>query len=272
MYALPQAIAWDKTDEGHFQGQITPEWAQGRAAFGGLLTSAAIKAMEATCQHPERRVRSALTSFIAPVGPGAVQLQLQVLREGRSVSHMEARIQQGDKLCAVILAGLGASRSTRVRIPPPPRPEAPGPEGLSAMPFLPGLTPNFTQHFEYRWTGKGLPFSGHEEAHVQGWIRPRGEGAVDNAIMPSLMDAWPPPVWSIAESPVPGSTLTWQANMMADINDKGWTCEDWWFHEARSHVSDEGYSDMVSRLWSPDGKLAATSRQLFADFSGAPLT
>lgn len=267
MANLFDVITWEADGDGLYRAQILAEWAQGRAAFGGLLGAAALRAMQASVAA-ERQPRSVMTSFLAPVAPGEAWIEVERQREGGHLSFVGARLLQEGTLCATVSACFGASRPTRLRVPSPLPPAVAAPEGLTSMPFLLGITPTFTQHFEYRWTsGASVPFAGAEEAFVQGWVRPRGEGAVDEAVVLAMLDAWPPAILTVAQGPTPASTVTWQANLLQ--HPQGYDASAWWLYEGRSLASDEGYSDLESRLWGPDGALIATSRQLVAEFSGA---
>lgn len=248
------------------EGHVDPSWAQGRAAFGGLVAGIGVQAL---AQHlpADRALRSALVSFVGPLAPGPTQVTVEVLRSGGSVTHAEARVRQADAVAAVVLAAYGTRRETRLASDGPPPPAVPGPEGLPEMPYLPGVTPTFTQHYAYRWTTPTLPFSGAAVGHVQGWIRARDGEPVHAAGLLGLLDAWPPPIWSRARAPIPGSTLTWQANVVRPLPPEGAPGDAWWFYDAHTISASEGYSDFEGRLWDAAGNLVACSRQAFAEFS-----
>ncbi|MCA9543009.1 MAG: thioesterase family protein, partial [Myxococcales bacterium] len=190
-------------------GRITADWAQGRAAFGGLLATGALRAAR-TQVAPDRQLRSALVDFVGPAAPGPVDVEVQVLREGRALTRVEVRLSQGDAVCAVVLASYGADRPTLLPWPGEAAPAVPPATERPSMPFLKGVTPDFTQHFDYRWTVDSYPFTGRERGHVQGWVQVRGDEApVTAETLPALLDAWPPPIWSRAKRPFPGSSVTW---------------------------------------------------------------
>jgi acyl-CoA thioesterase len=142
----------------------------------------------------------------------------------------------------------------------------PPPDSRPVFPFLPGVTPNFTQHYDYRWTVDRLPFSGADRAHIQGWVRPRADAPVDDATLAALVDAWPSPVLSLADRPVPASTVTWHRNIVAPVGEA--PADAWWAWDAVVSASDHGYADMEGRLYDARGRLVAVSRQLMVEFSG----
>lgn len=259
------ATRWAPTAEGA-EGEVHASWAQGRAAFGGLVAGIAARTM-AEKLPADRTLRSALVSFVGPVAPGPAAVTVEVLRAGGSVTHAQARVVQGGATAAVVLGAFGTTRDTHLATPGPTPPTVPAPEALPVFPFMPGITPTFTQHYDYRWTTKTLPFSGAEVGHVQGWIRARGGQPVFAADLLGLLDAWPPPIWSRARKPIPGSTLTWQANIVSPPPPEGFDGAAWWLYDARSIWAEGGYTDFEARLWDAQGRLVACSRQAFAEFS-----
>jgi acyl-CoA thioesterase len=215
----------------------------------------------------DRRLRSVLVQFVGPIRVGEVQAQVHLLRAGSSLTQVEARVEQGGDPRTVVLAGFGVSRATTLRLPAEPPPPLPPPDELAAMPYLEGVTPAFTQHFQFRFHGNVVPFSGADEPRVQGYIRLREPVAMDAAGVLALIDAWPPPILSRARGPVPVSSVTWQVHLLGDP-----CCPDpgaWWRYDAQTTHADEGYEDFAASLWDAEGNLVARARQLVVEFSGS---
>jgi len=105
------------------------------------------------------------------------------------------------------------------------------------------------------------------EARIQGWIRPRDDSNVDAAALLSLVDAWPPPELTTQDRPYPLSSVTWQINLLTVLPNDGIPPDAWWFYDSKTTWADGGYSDSQATLWAPDGRPAANSRQLVAEFS-----
>ncbi len=259
------ATTWTTAPDGRLAGEVTADWAQGRTAFGGLAVTAAVRAMQPRVPAG-RRLRSVLAQFVGPIRVGPVEATLELLREGRSLTQLEARVWQGGTVRTVVLAGFGASRSTELRVPAAEPPPLPPPEEGVAIPYLAGLTPEFTQHLDFRFLGEVVPFGGAADAHVQGYIRPRERVALDEASVLMLIDAWPPPILSRASAPVPVSSVTWQVHFTADPCCLGPGA--WFRYEARTTHADEGYEDFDASLWDAEGRLVARSRQQVVEFSG----
>lgn len=264
--------AWSKVcalerDGAAFTAQLPASWGQGRTGFGGLVAGLGLRALAG--QVPaDRLLRSVLVDFVGPVAPGPLQVQAEVLRQGRSLTQAEARVTQEGQLCAVILAAFGASRRTRMPpLTPGPAPAAPGPDDLVDFPFIEGITPSFTRFFDYRWAGHHVPFSGSDQAHVDGWVRFKDTAAVDAVGLLGLIDAWPAPVLALLGRPAMASTVTWMVDIVGHLPPQGVAPDQWWRFEARGVAAADGYADVEGRLWGPDGRLVAVSRQLVVEFS-----
>ena len=264
---LMDAIAVQKTSDPHaFTGTVQPSWSQGRAAFGGIL----LGMTGATAQHAvpsDRLLRSANINFLAPVTVGPVQLEIERLREGRSVTHLQVRILQEEKVCAVTTLAYGTSRPQSLAMPATPMPTAAPPHRALDIPFLPGTTPEFLRHFEYRWTSSDLPYSGGKDVHIQGWMRPRIVCPLTSSYALVLSDAFPPPILCQSTAFVRSSSLS--AHMQfVDLPLPQETENPWFFYEGSASYGGNGYSDIDARLWHENGKLVARITQVIADFSG----
>ena len=245
---------------------IPEDWMQGRAGYGGLVGALALKTMRNQVR-PTRKVRSLLIAFVGPVGPAAFTIQSRVLREGKSVSQLEARVVQADQVCCTALACFGSDRDSVVRIEPVPRPAMPDPAGSMELPYIEGLTPAFTRHFAYRWALGDLPFSGQGGKEIGGWIQFReSTDCLSEEWLVALADAWPSPVLSMLNAPAPASTVTWELGFVHLDRD---TCSenDWWGFHCTADSAEKGYVHERAAIWDPEGRLAAYSRQTATVFA-----
>ncbi len=247
--------------------QIPANWGQGRAAYGGLV--AALMQTHLQQQLSEGRpLRAAHIAFIGPAAVGDAILESRLLRAGKSALQAEVRLLQNDAVIATLQASFGADRASQLIEPAPLRPTMKGPEDCPALPYIPGLMPEFTQHFDMRWSEGGLPFSGHASANMKGWIRLRegeaGEQAIDPAVVLALVDAWPPSVVARCNGPANLSTMTWAVGYRP-VNEIV-NADGWWAYQADTLSSSDGYAHIRSTLWTPNGEAIAMSQQTVAIF------
>ncbi len=267
MQTLADLTTWPADADGVHRGAIADGWGQGRAAFGGYVASAAVRAAGAHAPA-DRPLRSALVHFVAPARVGPAAARVEVLRDGGSMTHVQTRIEQDGRPACVVLSVFGAARPTRVPVAAPPPPDVPPPDGLGEMPFARGIVPDFIQHYALRWTVPHVPYAGGDVAHVQGWLRPRARAPLHAADLLALVDTWPPPVMALADRPAPGSTVTWQVNLVRDLPPEGAPGDAWWLFDGRTTHAEGGHADCTGALWDAAGNLVATSRQLVAEFTG----
>ena len=111
---------------------FTSDWGQGRAIYGGLIGAALYKTMRG--QVPtDRQLRAMTVAFIGPVAPEPATVTATVLRQGKSVTQVEARLMQHDQILATANASFGASRQSSIVVPGAPRPD--GVQGVHHEPL-----------------------------------------------------------------------------------------------------------------------------------------
>ena len=78
---------------GRYEGVIDESWTLVLHPHGGVVTAAAVRAMQAELSTGGQSLRSLHTTFAAPVSYGAVDINVEVLRRGRSMSHLRAEVR-----------------------------------------------------------------------------------------------------------------------------------------------------------------------------------
>ena len=102
-------------------------------------------------QDSNKRLLSCSVTFVGPVQQGAARLTIEVLREGKSVTTLEARLWQDDAVQTILVASFGASRASSIEVKQEPVvPAYVPPENLSVIPFAKHM-PECFQHFEVCW-------------------------------------------------------------------------------------------------------------------------
>jgi len=226
---------------------VEPGWGQGRATYGGLVGGLLAARAEALCGDAARPLRSATVTFVGPVVPGGALVDGTVLRAGSSATQVETRIVQEDEVRATLTAGFAADRPGGEVVVDPaprnPRPEVPDPEGVPAIGFIPGVTPEFFKQLDLRQTSGGIPFAGGREPDFGGWMRfadaPARLGARE---LVTLADAWPPSVAPMLRRPVPVSTFAWTIELLAPDLHGPDAPEAFWQYAVRTLAARNGYA------------------------------
>jgi len=78
--------------EGRYEGAIEESWNLRPLPQGGIVTALALRAMGETLDDPTQRLRTLHTTFIAQVAAGDVTVEVDLLRRGRTMSHLRAEV------------------------------------------------------------------------------------------------------------------------------------------------------------------------------------
>ena len=268
---------------GGFVAHIGEEWNCPVVPHGGLVTAAALRAMAAEVGDPEQSLRSVTSVFAAPVQPGAVEIDVSVLRRGRSLTQFAATVRNpgavvGHNLVAVFGAPRPGFEFTDARPPevPPPHecpsfrdPPPPGFEDFTHM--------NFWDYVE------GRPASGHapwepyvptssERSAWYRWDEPPmlDDGRLDPLAIVTMCDTMP---GSVGERMgrrdhywlPPSCDLT--VHLLGDAH------TEWILAVNRCRRASEGYASAEMEIWDGTGEhlvAYATQQMVFVFPDGPP--
>jgi hypothetical protein len=183
------------------------------------------------------------------------------------VRQVQALVQQNGQIAAVLLGVFGSDRATIVPVKSPKRPELSVPADEVPKRTMPaGLAPNFTQHLDMRF-GEGLaPLSGQPSEVSRIHVRLLREPApvMLELLAVFLADVPPSPVLSVFEKPTPASSVSWELELRPLRQAPA--ADGWWRADTEVLAAEGGYVNQITRLWSPEGELAALGYQVVAVF------
>ena len=143
------ATAVIPSGDGRYSCFLDDSWNLRPLPQGGVVTAAALRAMKAELDVQSQQLRTMHTLFVGQVTHGDVEVEVEVLRRGRSMSHLRADIRNpGGAAGHIVTAVFGANRDgfefTELRrpdVPPPDEcpsfrdPPPPGVPVFEPMPF-----------------------------------------------------------------------------------------------------------------------------------------
>ena len=249
--------------------QIPAGWGQGRATFGGLLSSLMLSRLTAVLgdlMH-DRVLRSATISFIGAVAPGEVELSTEIFRSGKSVTQASAKLMQNGEVLALLLANFGSARVSAIDIPATSTaPEYQAPDAAIKFAYIPGVMPEFIQQVDLRWAQGAMPFSGTAQPDFGGWMRWNDDfSSMSITHLLGLIDAWPPSVLPMLKGPGNASTLSWNIEFLSHSFNK--SSKDWWQYQVTTDYAHSGYAHAVAHIWDDEKNLVAISRQVTTVFA-----
>jgi acyl-CoA thioesterase len=111
MTPFASATAVVPAGDGSYRAFIDESWNLRPLPQGGVVTAAALRAMEADLADPSQRLRTMHTLFVGQVAHGEVEIEVEVLRRGRSMSHLRAHARNpGSTTGHIVTAVFGATR------------------------------------------------------------------------------------------------------------------------------------------------------------------
>ena len=264
MQATPLSVLMSRarTSPGTSMVDVPEDWLQGRTLFGGLQAIVGLAAMRTVA--PKAPLRSLQVTFLAPVPGGPVHATARVLRSGKNTSHVEGRIVDGDNTLALMVGVFGLPRASAVTL----RPQQPSvtSEKPVELPFVPGVAPNFTQHFKARWLAGGWPWSGIQkpDSVIELGMRDRGNATESHVV--AMADFLPPIALSYLKTPVAAASLTWMLELLTEDVSSVSLPLDGWRIDATMTAAHGGYINQSSTLWGPGGVPVALGRQTMVVF------
>lgn len=258
-----EASRFARDGERRFAGTLDARWAQGRGVYGGLVAAILVDAM--TREADGRTIRGLDVAFCAPATAGPATVDVEILRAGRNVAQIGARMRRGDLLIATGRATFALPRPSGLayveRDPapmPPPDTVADGPEAL--------YVPDFCAHFELRQALGPAPFSGGDRPHIGGWCRPRVPHPCDARLVVALLDAWAPAALALASTWTAAASIELGVSFHRALPDPSVAKDAFYAFEAESRVVADGYADERAILRDPSGAPLASARQVIALF------
>lgn len=253
-----------KVSAGRSEVSIAPDWMQGRAAYGGLVSALVYESMRKSLAS-DVPVRCLQVSFIGPVSAEPLELSSEVLRQGKSVTQVLGRGIQNGETKVAILGSFGASRASQISVSEPIKTFDRTPGQATQLPYIENVTPVFTQHFDYRYCS-AFPFSGTDSHTMRGYVRYKDvEPEMNEAHLIGLIDAWPPTTLPMLKTPAMASSLSWTMEFIQPQIRLG--SDEFSLYESTIVQSANGYGHTRAKIWNSQGELLAISQQTVTHFA-----
>jgi len=243
--------------------RFSESWSQVRSAFGGLSAAFAVTAMRKKMAQPQT-IRSLMISFIAPVIPGEVKIEADILRQGKNVTQCSANVISGGQIALQAMAAFGNSREA---FKPSAASNKVLPNRDRGIAFSDNTKrlPHFLQYFDGCWTDGGIPFSGNYKSFLNMWVRHKQDISrfpIEKLV--TIADIPPPVLLSHFEKPpVPASSLTWSLEFVeAPERITG----EWFYMEFEVNAAADGYTQQSGKIYDELGRLIALTRQSMVYF------
>jgi acyl-CoA thioesterase len=262
-------------EPGRFRGELHDEWCTFAVPQGGVVTAVAARAALAAVDVAGLELRSITTVFAAPVPSGPIEVDVTVLRRGRSMAQAVATVRAVDAAAgATSVVVLGASRIgfefTDLVLP-----DVPGPDDCPSFrdgppPELDEAHPSFAyweHHVEGRAAVGHAPWEVFDPTTSERafWYRfdepPRlADGRLDPLALLTLCDTMPGAV----NERMGGGLPQWFApSADLTVHVVGEHRADWVLARNRARHAGDGYASLEVELWDAErGTLSAVGTQM----------
>ncbi len=238
-----------------YDAEIAEGWDIGGNANGGYVIALAARAMADAVDRPPLSVTA---HYLAPGKPGPVEIVVDVIRSGRRMATVAARVRAGT---TEVLALLGTFAD-----------QAPG--GPSVItgepPLLPpseecvSAAPPVDSGFHHRILSSMRPVDAgfrvgrpSGTAEVEGWFALPDTEEIDVFALLMATDAFAPVVFNRSEFPV-----GWSPTLELTVHVRGVPAPGPLRCRFASRFISDGMFDESGELWDSTGRLVAHSRQL----------
>ncbi len=278
-----QMRVWPDPDRpGRWLADVDPRWNCPAVPQGGTMTALAAAAMAAAIGEPAHRLRTLTTVFAAMVPSGRVELDVTVLRRGRTMSQAAVTAHApGEGTGHTTVAVFGADRPgfefTDVACP-----DVPGPQDCPSFRDPPPP--------EHRQQGNPVPFwenvegraaIGHapwdpyvpETSHCAFWYRfdeppMRPDGTLHPLAVLALSDLMPS---SVNERMGPDQPEWWGPSTDLTVHMFEEARSEWLLASLRARRATRGYASVECALWDQRRVLVAHAAQvMFMHFPDGP--
>jgi acyl-CoA thioesterase len=284
----PMASVWDDVQvtavagrPGRFRAHLHDAWTLVAVPQGGVVAAVGTRAMEAVLDDPAQRLRTMTVVFAGQVAAGDVEVDVAVLRRGRSMSQLTATVRNPGAeagLTAVAVFGTERRGFSFVDVHPP---EVPGPEGAPSFRDGPPEGVDFTfdrppmpfwdQILESRPVIGRAPWETFEDgpAEVAYWYRLDdppllADGALDPVGTIVLCDTMP---GSVGQKIGPDAGMWFGPSADYTIHLFGPAHSGWLLSHQRARWAGDGYASIDMTLWDMEQRLPvayATQMMFFA--------
>jgi len=249
--------------DSRWQGQTSEDYWGFVGPFGGVTAATILRAL---IEHPQRSgdPLSLTVNYCAPIAEGAFDLDVRLVKANRSTQHWAVELSQGGADVATLATAVFAERR-----PSWSHQQAPFPE---SAPFeqirpYPKVAASWIKQYDFRFV-EGDPDLGNAKKRLPAsafsklWIGDRVPRKIDMLSLMSMSDAFFARIFHARGELVPFGTVSLTTYFHADAEDLAAEDVSRVLAVADAKIFHRSYCDQSGELWSPNGRLLATTTQI----------
>lgn len=249
--------------DGGWRGRASADYFAFVGPFGGVTAATMLRAI---LIQPERigDPLSVTVNFCAPVGSGVFDLAVRLLKATRSTQHwMVELIQNGE--VATFMTAVFAARRPSWSHQSATMPDAPPFDQVA--PLATSVVAPWAQQYQFRFVEGAPNYSGTlndtpASAYSRMWLSDTLPRPVDCLSLLSMSDSFFARIFHVLGAIVPIGTVSMTTVFHADSADLVAESTTMVLGAADANRFHKSFSDQTGELWSPNGRLLATTSQV----------
>lgn len=253
-----------ETDGGRTIGHTSDGYHAFVGQFGGATAATLLRAL---MQHPERSgdPLAFTVNFCAPIANGEFDLAPRLIKATRSTQHWEIELTQTDAGVAAFATAVFAQRRETWSHQPSALPQTTRYEDTKV--FSNATAAPWIGQFEFRFAENEPDFAGgpHPEPaspHTKVWIGHSVPKKLDLISLSAIADAFFARIFHVRGELLPIGTVSMTTYFHIDTDDLAAEDITAVLGVADANVFHKSFSDQTGELWSPGGRLLATTHQI----------
>jgi acyl-CoA thioesterase len=246
-----------------WQGRTSDDYWAFVGPFGGTIAATILRAL---IDHPQRAgdPLSLTVNFCAPIAQGAFDLDVRLVKANRSTQHWSVELTQGGADVATLATAVFAERRPSWSHQQAEFPKAPPFEQI--RPYR-KVAASWVKQYDFRFVAGEPNFDATPEAAPPNafsklWIGDRVPRKIDMLSLMSMSDAFFGRVFHARRELVPFGTVSLTTYFHADADDLAAEEINRVLAVADAKIFHKSYGDQTGELWSPNGRLLATTHQI----------
>jgi acyl-CoA thioesterase len=249
--------------DSRWQGQTSPDYWAFVGPFGGATAATILRAL---IEHPQRSgdPLTLTVNYCAPIAEGAFDLDVRLVKANRSSQHWSVELSQGNGDVATLATAVFAERRPSWSHQPAQAPEA---APFGQLRRFPNLAMTWANQYDFRFV-EGMPdFHGGlqgepKSAYTKLWIGDRTPRKIDPLSLMSMSDAFFGRVFHARGELVPFGTVSLTTYFHVSAEELAQEEATRLLAVADAKIFHKSYGDQHGELWSPSGRLLATTTQI----------
>ena len=248
--------------DSRWQGRTSPDYYAFVGPFGGFTAATILRAL---MEHPQRSgdPLAITVNYCAPIAQGTFDLDVRLVKANRSSQHWCVELSQRDGEVAALATAVFAERRPSWSHQAAQMPEATPFD--KTLPYA-KVAAAWVKQYDFRFidgdpdlgAGKSVPASAYSKL----WIGDRVPRSIDMLSLVSMSDAFFARIFHARRELVPFGTVTLTTYFHTSVDE---LANDDITHVlacADAKIFNRSYQDQSGELWSPSGKLIATTTQM----------